>query len=235
MAIGFRLLGTVTENGEPVQRTVRLYGRFDGALIAEEESDSNGAFEFSSETNAPGITDYEEYYLVALDDVNVFPDLNALIYDRMVPEEFEIIAVGHRYWRFSEFVSGDGPQIGEIEVSDSGGTVQTQATASAAGDIGISNGPVSRINDGTIDTDIFWNDTNLGGNGRLIDYDFGDGNEKNLISLRLGLKFNPGTSWFPTGLKVYWSDNGSAWTLQATLTGISYPGANAYTTSFDLT
>lgn len=70
--------GTVAENGTGVARTVRVYSRTNGKLLAETTSAADGSFSF---TDLVGTGDR---YVVALDD-DAGTDFNALIYDRITP------------------------------------------------------------------------------------------------------------------------------------------------------
>lgn len=74
------LTGTVKENGVAVARKVRAYHRATGRVLGETTSNtSTGAFSLSS----VGWTD--NCYVVALDDLTVAPDYNAVIYDLVIP------------------------------------------------------------------------------------------------------------------------------------------------------
>jgi len=74
----YYLSGYVYEEGLPVSRTVRVYARSTGELIASTTSDVlTGAFSLQVPDNTI------EYYVVALDDEGDANDYNALIYDRL--------------------------------------------------------------------------------------------------------------------------------------------------------
>lgn len=81
---GFALLSryrfegtTLDENGDPASRKIRAYLRSTGALVGEVMSDpTTGAFILAPVPNTTGT-----HTLIALDD----SDLNALVYDQMVP------------------------------------------------------------------------------------------------------------------------------------------------------
>lgn len=70
---GGTISGTVSENGTPVQTTVRVYLRSTGVLIEETTSAADGSFSFM-------LDDSNEYYVIALDT-----PYNALIFDKVVP------------------------------------------------------------------------------------------------------------------------------------------------------
>lgn len=78
--IVYEVSGTVEEEGSSVERTVRIYKRSTGELVAETTS-TYGEFMFDE------IPSQDEHYVVALDDISDETDYNALIYDRIVPQE----------------------------------------------------------------------------------------------------------------------------------------------------
>jgi len=70
--------GYVTENSDPVSRTVRLYYRDTGELIdSTTSSGSNGYYSFDALVN-------DEHFIVAFDD-EAGEDYNSLILDRLLP------------------------------------------------------------------------------------------------------------------------------------------------------
>jgi len=78
----YEVAGTVSEEGVYVERTVRIYKRSTGELVAEDVSSyEDGTFLFDSLINN------DEHYVIALDDTSDATDYNALIYDRIVPVE----------------------------------------------------------------------------------------------------------------------------------------------------
>lgn len=73
------LSGTVKENGVNVIRNVRAYNRLTGKIIGETTSASDGTFSI----NTAGYTN--QCYVVALDDLTAGVDLNAQIFDLVIP------------------------------------------------------------------------------------------------------------------------------------------------------
>jgi hypothetical protein len=72
----YSIAGTVTEQGNPVARTVRLYRRSTGELVASTTSSAvDGSFEFADIAG-------DVYFVVAFDD-DAGDDYNALIFDRI--------------------------------------------------------------------------------------------------------------------------------------------------------
>lgn len=78
--VPYTLSGVVTESSTGVARTVRVYDRATGALLAETISSSeDGSFSIPIYSNDP-------VYVVALDD-DSGDDYNAIIFDRVIPIE----------------------------------------------------------------------------------------------------------------------------------------------------
>jgi len=73
-----KVSGIVKQDGNPVERTVRVYDRASGLLLGETTSLTDGSFEI-------GFASQDEVYVVALDDTSDADDFNALIFDRIVP------------------------------------------------------------------------------------------------------------------------------------------------------
>lgn len=77
--VEYELTGIVKELGLPVQRTIRMYRRDNGALMYSTISASDGTFTLPS--NAYN----GEHYVIALDD-DTGTSYDPLIFDRLIPE-----------------------------------------------------------------------------------------------------------------------------------------------------
>lgn len=75
----YRILGTITEDGVPVSRLVRLFDRTSGRLLREIWSKSDGAYSFDSLANRA------QGYVVVAHDHGDNPK-NAAIADLITPE-----------------------------------------------------------------------------------------------------------------------------------------------------
>jgi hypothetical protein len=94
MAKKLMFQGQVAEEGSPVERMVRVFGRESGELVAYTMSTS-GEFEISNyEDGTPISGTFESgeylvenkvYQLAAFDDLQADPNYNALLVDRQLP------------------------------------------------------------------------------------------------------------------------------------------------------
>lgn len=125
---------------------------------------------------------------------------------------------GHRYWRLLIYMNGAGSgftTIGEIELRASlGGSDETgSGTASANGTSGGTNaGQAFDNNTGTS-----WNSAS-GGFPQWIKYDFGSGNNKNIVQVAITARSSTPTECV-RDFDVQWSDDDSAWTTVFSIFG----------------
>ena len=73
------LSGVTKKNSTGVPRTVRVYRRDNGALLASVRSDSSGNFV----AHLNGFTGY--VFIMEFDDLSDTPNKNAIVYDLVVP------------------------------------------------------------------------------------------------------------------------------------------------------
>jgi hypothetical protein len=137
-------------------------------------------------------------------------------------------ATAHRYWRVNGFaVSGAQLEISELVPHFGGVSTQVQFTAS---DTPGGGGALSNLIDGSLSTRVYWADTVAEAGGFYLRWDFGA--PRVIDGVRLGGYDT--SDRYPTGFALEHSDDGSTWTTQATVSGLSYPGNNTLSSTIDV-
>jgi hypothetical protein len=139
---------------------------------------------------------------------------------------------GHRYWRLLITANnGDTFRVGTLEVilatAPGGATVASGGTASASSENVAGDAAKAFDGDTTSSGWISANLSTLGGlhagNPQWLRYDFGAGNEKNIVEFGVG-SYPASSSVNARSLadfKLQYSDDGSAWTDAKSVTGQS--------------
>ena len=129
-----------------------------------------------------------------------------------------VTAVPHRYWRINiTAVNGNLTSVSlanlELYTAIPGANIASGGTASAssvfAGIYVASLAFNSQLND-------FWN--SAAGAPQWLAYDFGAGNEKAIVSVGLHGRDGPAADQMPKDFDVQYSDNGSTWTTEWSVT-----------------
>jgi len=123
----------------------------------------------------------------------------------------------HRYWRLYNIKNGDGTfcTITELIMATSAGgaSVCTGGTASASTEYG-SGWVAAAAFDGTVSGDQGWASASVaaGAIGQWLAYDFGAGNAKDIIEVRIVSRSNPaGLNQTPKYFRIEYSDDGTSW------------------------
>lgn len=220
------IAGTVTEEGVPVARTVRIYRRDTGALLDEQVSSTAGEFEFA---NLNGFATGREFYVIALDDEEAGEDYNALISDRITAEFADRGDSPHRYWRVRGIsVPGSFLEISELQLLQEG--VDVTAEASKSSSDAPSFGSLSLLFDGNLSSRCFWTNTIAEGAGFWIAFDFGDGEVRNVTGVKQG-GYDTSDRYMDT-FTLEHSDDGVSWTALGTKSGLAYPGNFTLSTEY---
>lgn len=119
-------------------------------------------------------------------------------------------AAGHRYWRIlvtandGHATASEFPEI-EMHTSVGGADVCTGGTAIAGGGF-----------TGSTPSNAFDNNSGVGyvptGTSGYIGYDFGAGNEKDIVEYSIGTGASTNATALPKTFKLQWSDDNSSWT-----------------------
>jgi hypothetical protein len=127
---------------------------------------------------------------------------------------------GHRYWRLvvHSTTGGNNMDVSEIELRSSiGGADQTgSGTASSA------TGTAANAVDGNLGT--VWSSSGGGGYPLYWTYDFGAGNEKDIVEIALA----GNQSSMPVKFDLQWSDDNSSWTTLYEIAGETSWTTNAF-------
>lgn len=117
----------------------------------------------------------------------------------------------HRYWRlYCRRNSGDGSWTGlsELELRTSVSGADQTGSGTAAASASIQSGSAAGVFDNNTGTGIQWAGT---GGGRWVSYDFGVGNDKDIIEINI-LPKHDGASRTFGDFEVQYSDDNSNWT-----------------------
>ncbi|HEJ3062495.1 TPA: discoidin domain-containing protein [Pseudomonas aeruginosa] len=145
----------------------------------------------------------------------------------------------HRYWRLllSQCVNSTQPVVGEIAFATApgGANVATGGTASASKfDTSFE---ADKSFDGNAST--YWRvsgyvtGTGIGIGQEWIQYDFGAGNAKDIVEMRITFPSAPAPQTAPRAFTLYWSDDGLNFTRQRSWCEQSF--ANNETKTYDTT
>lgn len=131
----------------------------------------------------------------------------------------------HRYWRM--YITGNCGNnafgcIDELEFASSfgGSNLCSGGTAISSGDFG--GYPASRAFNGVKTTGQEW--FSAGALPVWIGYDFGSGNDKDIVEARWVYAYNSGGNYRPDAFRFDYSDNGSSWTTAWDIPKLFGPG-----------
>lgn len=133
----------------------------------------------------------------------------------------------HRYWRlnFTATYANNSVRLQEVELYTAVGGADVTGSGTASAEAG----NAAQAFDNNTGTE--W-DTLSGGGGLpdWLQYDFGAGNEKDIVSI--GLFPNSTTLQCPKNFDVLYSDDGSTWTTYWSITNASFPGGGGAGSTF---
>lgn len=151
----------------------------------------------------------------------------------MVISPYRFAAAGggagaHRYWRINSTANGGATETAIVELqmyeSEFGPNVCTGGTASASSNL-TGYGPEDAF-------DGFLGDTGTSSsiisawagatNAEWLAYDFGLGNDKEIVAIGIHGRQSAWTTQMPTAFSVQYSDNGSTWTTAWSESGLSW-------------
>lgn len=130
----------------------------------------------------------------------------------------------HRYWKITGITIGGNSylEVSQIELYEA-----DQLSTNAGVTLSSSDAPTESLNnlkDLNLNTRCYWAEAVAEGAGFYIQFDFGVGNEKQVVYLRQA-RFDNALR-FMTSLSLSYSDNGSDWTLQSSKTGLTNAPTN---------
>lgn len=127
----------------------------------------------------------------------------------------------HRYWRIVSLAIPGGSffEVSEIGLYTDG--VRNTGATMASSDAPIA-GSLADLDDANTSTRCYWSEATAEGGGFYISWDFGTDTEINGFA-QAGFD---NSARYMQALTLQWSDDNSAWTTKATLSGLSYPGNN---------
>jgi len=134
-----------------------------------------------------------------------------------------------RYWRLVNIdvpTAGSFLEISEFEFYEfDKAASNSEATVTAQTNPDVS-GTLSQLVDNDTSTRPIWNKSTAENASFWIEWDFGIGNEKQIIYARQAGYSDSGR--FMEGFEVEYSDDGATWTSLVTQSGLSYPGHQTY-------
>lgn len=135
----------------------------------------------------------------------------------------------HRYWRINAITvpSGSYLHLSELALFRDGVDITADATTSASGHSMVL-GPLSRMTDGNLGTNVAWNETDVEDGTFYLQFDFGAGTESAVNGIKQAGASTGETNRFMQAFTLQYSDDGSSWTTLGSKSGLSEPGAGTF-------